>query len=301
MKRPIIYTALLSVMLVMIGCGDDNDNKSQQGSNNPSENKPDTGLSEIQKQKILDVAEETGIISLKESLLSGVVDTLLYGTDEANTEEDCASGNYSKVGDVITFNNCKGLYQAVTDLNQSQDLTVSGQVMISADSYQYQNLVLNAANGESKTVNGTLKLVDTATTNTVSTDSLKVKATEQNGTATAQVDYTLTDFKLTYTQNSATEVALDTQGSLSVTNSSVGDYSIKFENTSPFLVKFDSEEDEVVSYPYAGALKVTNTGYGSTTTLTANTDKKTVRYVVSVAGKELSSGTKNWSEVLGYK
>ena len=114
------------------------------------------------------------------------------------------------------------------------------------------------------------------------------------------MDYTLTDYKLIYTQNSATEVALNTQGSLSVTNSSVGDYSIKFENTSPFLVKFDSEEDEVVSYPYAGALKVTNTGYGSTTTLTANTDKKTARYVVSVSGKELSSGTKNWSEVLGY-
>ncbi len=298
MKRPLIYTALISAMLVMTGCG--SDNESQQGNNNPSGNNPNTGLTEAQKEKILDVAEETGIISLKESLLSGVVDTLVYGTDEVDEDGECTSGSYNRVGDVITFNNCKGLYQAVTGLNQSQDLTVSGQVTITTDSYQYQNLILAAANGESKTVNGTLKLVDTATTSTVSTDSLKVKATEKQGTATAEVDYTLTDYKLTYTQNSATEVALNTQGTLATTNSSVGDYSIKFETTAPLLVQFDSGEDEVVSYPYAGTLKVTNIGYGSTTTLTANNDKNTVRYVVTVADKELASGTKTWSEVLGY-
>lgn len=300
MKRTLIYTALLSAMLVMTGCGSDNDDDSQQGNNNPPVNNPDTDLTEAQKQKILDVAEETGIISLKESLLSGVVDTLVYLTDEADFDEPCSSGNYSKTGNVISFNSCKGLYQAAIGLNQYQDLTVSGQVTIAGDSYQYQNLVMVAENGESKTVNGTLKLADTATTSTVSTDSLKVKATEKNGTATAEVNYTLTDYKLTYTVNSATELALNTKGSLSVTNSSVGDYSIKFENTTPFLMQFDSEEDEVASYPYAGTLKITNTGYGSTTTLTANNDKNTVRYVVTVADKELASGTKNWSEVLGY-
>lgn len=286
-------------MLVMTGCGSDNDTESRQGNNNPSENNPHTGLSETQKQKILDVAEETGTISLKESILSGVVDTLLYGTDEANEGEDCTSGSYSKAGDIITFNNCKGLYKAATGFNQYQGLIASGQVTITEAGYEYQNLVLVAANGESKTVNGILKLSDSATISIVSTDSLKVKAIEKNGSASAEVNYTLTDYKLTYTLNSATEVALNTQGVLSAINSSVGDYSVKFETTSPLLMQLDSEE-EIISYPYAGALKVTNIGYGSITTLTANTDKKTVRYVVSVAEKELASGTKNWSEILGY-
>ncbi|MEG6544765.1 hypothetical protein V6C59_02615 [Acinetobacter bereziniae] len=299
MKHPIIYTALLSAMLVMIGCGNDNDNKSQQGSNNPSENNPDTGLSEIQKQKILDVAEETGTISLKESFLSGVVDTLLYGTDEANEEEECTSGSYSKAVDTISFNNCKGLYRAATGLNQYKDLTVSGQVTITEAGYEYQNLVLVATNGESKTINGILKLSDSATVSTVSSDSLKVTAIEKDGSASVEVNYILTDYKLTYTLNSATEVALNTQGTLAAINSSVGDYSVKFETMSPLLIQLNSEE-EISSYPYAGALKVTNTGYGSTTTLTANTDKKTARYVVTVADKELANGTKNWSEVLGY-
>ncbi len=299
MKHSFIYTALLSAMLVMTGCSSDDDD-SQQGNDNPPVNNPDTGLSEAQKQKILDVAEETGVISLKESLLSGVVDTLVYGTDEVDEDGECTSGSYSKVGDVITFNNCKGLYHTTTGLSESQDLTVSGQVAITTDSYKYQNLILVAANGESKIVNGTLKLVDTATTSTVSTDSLKFKATEKQGSASAEVNYTLTDYKLTYTQNSATEVALNTQGSLSATNSSVGDYSIKFETTTPFLVQFDAAEDEISSYPYAGVLKVTNTSYGSITTLTANNDKKTVRYVVTVADKELENGTQNWSEALGY-
>ena len=298
MKRSIIYTAVLSAMLMVTGCGG-GDNDSEQGKNNPPVNHPDTGLSEAQKAKILNVAEETGVISLKESLLSGVVDTLVYGTDEVDEDRECTSGSYSKVGDVITFNNCKGLYHTATGLNESQDLTVNGQVTITTDSYQYQNLILVAANGESKTVNGTLKLVDTATTSTVSTDSLKVEATEKQGTASAEVDYTLTDYKLTYTKNSATEVALNTQGSLSVTNSSVGDYSIKFETTTPFLVQFDAKEDEISSYPYAGMLKVTNTSYGSTTTLTSNNDKKTVQYTVTAQNKTLASGTKTWGEVLG--
>ena len=294
MKHSLMYTALLSATLVMAGCGSDNDD-SQPENNNPPVNNPDSGLSEAQKQKIIAVAEQTGTISLKESLLSGVVDTLLYGTDEADQDVNCTSGSYSKAGDVITFNNCNGLFKATTGLNQDQNLTASGQVTITEAGYEYQNLVLVAADGGSKTVNGLLELSDT-----VSTDSLKVKTIEKNGTASAEVNYTLTDYKLTYRLNSATEVALNAQGTLAAINSSVGDYSVKFETTSPLLMQRDPEEDEVIGYPYAGVLKVTNTSYGSITTLTANTDKRTVRYVVSVAEKELASGTKNWSEVLGY-
>ena len=287
---------------MLTGCGSDNDNGNDANNNqNTGGNNQNSGsLTETQKQKILDVVEETSEISLKESLLSGVVDTLVYGTDEADADEECASGSYTKNADVITFNNCNGLFKAATGLSQYQNLTANGQITIKDGMYQYQNLVLlNPDTGESKTVTGTLKLSGNDLSSVISTDSLTVKATEKNGSTFSDVNYTLQNYTLNYDKKSATELALATSGTLTASNSSVGDYKVKFETTSPLLIQLDSEE-EIISYPYAGELKVTNTGYGSITTLTANTDKKTVRYVVNVAEKELASGTKNWSEALGY-
>ncbi|MCH2016861.1 hypothetical protein MKX17_13155 [Acinetobacter ursingii] len=304
MKHSLIYTAIITVIVGLTGCGgsdsDDTSQNTEQGSNNTN-NGSNLELTEAQRQKILDVSKETTSISLKEALLLGVVDTLVYGTDEADADEKCSSGSYTKAGDMITFNNCKGLFKAATGLNQYQDLTVNGQVIVKENSFEYQNLILLDSNsGESKTVTGTLKF-SSGSTEEVITDSLKIKATEKNGTAFADVNYTLENYKLNYDKKSGSELSLSTSGTLKATNSSVGDYKINFETAQPLFVQIDAKNDDaIVSYPYAGVLKITDLADSATTTLTANNDKKTALLSVMAGQKELVNGTQNWADILGY-
>ena len=84
MKKSLVCTAVLSAILILTGCGSDNDsaNNTSQGSNNNGNNNQNSDLlTEEQKEVILDTAKETSSITLKESLLSGIVDTLVFVTD----------------------------------------------------------------------------------------------------------------------------------------------------------------------------------------------------------------------------
>lgn len=302
MKYSIIYTSILSIVIGLTGCGDGSDDTSQnsnQGSN--AENGGNSELTEAQRQKILNVSKETRSIALKEVLLWGVVDTLIYGADEAETDEKCTSGSYSKTGDVITFNNCTGLFKAATGLNQSQDLTANGKVIVKEESNEYQNLILvNAVNGESKTVSGILKFSGEEPNIVVTTDKLTIKATEKTANAFTDVNYTLESYKLNYDIKSGSELSLTTTGILTATNSKVGDYKVKFETTQPLFVAIVKKKDEyqVVSYPYAGVLKITDLLNSATTIITANNDKKTAFVNIITNQKELSNGTQNWVHIL---
>lgn len=306
MKKSLVCTAVLSAILILTGCGSDNNsaNNTSQGSNNNGNNNQNSDLlTEEQKQVILDTAKETSSITLKESLLSGIVDTLVFGTDEAVAGEECSSGNYTKTDTTITFTDCNGLFKAATDLNQYENLTAkSGKVTIKNGEYQYQDLVLiNTVTGESKTATGSLKMTGDDNSAVISIENIIVKATEKNGVAFADVNYTLEDYQLNYDKKNSSELALAVGGTLSVVNSAVGDYKIKFETTQPLLIQIDSRnDDEVVTYPYDGTIKIEDLNNKAVTTLTANTDKKTVRYSITVNGKEIENGTQNWTDILGY-
>lgn len=305
MKYSIIYTSILSIVIGLTGCGGGSDDTSQncnQGSNHSNtENGGNSELTEAQRQKILNVSKETSPIALKEALLSGIIDTIIYGADEAEKDEKCSSGNYTKTGDVITFNNCTGLFKAVTGLNQSQDLSANGKVIVKEESNEYQNLILvNTVNAESKIVNGILKFSGEEPNVVVTTDKLTIKATEKTANSFTDVNYTLDSYKLNYDIKSGSELSLTTTGTLTATNSKAEDYKVKFETTQPLFVAIVKKKDEyeVVSYPYAGVLKITDLLNSATTTITANNDKKTAFLNIITNQKELSNGTQNWVDIL---
>ncbi|GAA5014480.1 hypothetical protein GCM10023206_24620 [Acinetobacter puyangensis] len=310
MKKSLIYTAFLGALLVMTGCGssDESSENNSQNSNtggNSSEqnnegNQTTDTLTETQRQKILEVSEESGAIVLKESLLGGVIDTLVFGTDEAEADEKCSSGSYVKTAGVITFTNCEGLFKTATGLNQYKDLTASGKVTVTDGNFTYQDLILrDSDSGESKTVNGTVKFSSGSTEQDL-IDSLEIKATEKNGSAFIDVTYKLENYKLIYDQKSGSELALTTTGTLTATNSSVGDYKVNITNTQPFFVQIDADDEAISSYPYSGVMQIEDLNNQAVTTITANTDKKTLLYSVKVSEKEIANGTKTWQEVLGF-
>lgn len=304
MKYSIIYTSIFSIVMGLTGCGgsDDTSQNSNQGSN--TENGENSELTEAQRQKIIVVANEVTPAILKESLLQGVIDTLIYGGDQIlDGEKRCSSGSYTEMDDVVTFNNCEGLFETATGLNQTKYLTVvSGKVTITEGSYDYQDVILlDTDSGESQKVNGKFNISGNDNNAVVTTDKLNILATEKVANAFADVTYLLEDYKLNYDKKSGSELALTTTGTLTVTNSTVGDYKIKFETTQPLFVQIDAAQDDaIVSYPYAGVLKITDLNNSATTTLTANNDKKTAFVSIMANQKELANGTQNWADILGY-
>lgn len=302
MKYSIIYTSILSIVMGLTGCGgsDDTSQNSNQGSN--TENGENSELTEAQRQKIIVVANEVTPAILKESLLQGVIDTLIYGGDQIlDGEKKCSSGSYTEMDDVVTFNNCEGLFETATGLNQTKYLTVvSGKVTVTEGSYDYQDVILlDTDSGESQKVNGKFNISGNDNNAIVTTDKLNILATEKVANAFVDVTYLLENYKLNYDKKSGSELALTMTGTLTVTNSKVGDYKINFENTQPFFVQIDAKEDDaIVSYPYSGVLKITDLNNSAITTLTANNDKKTALVSIIANQKELESGTQNWVDIL---
>lgn len=245
MKHSLIYTAIITVIVGLTGCGgsdsDDTSQNTEQGSNNTN-NGSNLELTEAQRQKILDVSKETTPISLKEALLLGVVDTLIYGGDQVlEAEKECSSGNYTKTGDVVNFDNCTGLFEVGAGLNQYKSVTIiSGKVIVKEGSYDYQDIVLlDTESGEKQKVTGKFNISGNDTNTIVTIDKLSVLGTEKINNAFADVNYTLENYKLNYDKKSGSELSLSTSGTLTATNSSVGDYKINFETPQPLFVQIE--------------------------------------------------------------
>lgn len=305
MKSLLKFTAICGALIMMTGCGGGGGDSQSNGSNtNPNTENPSTPLTEQQIQNIIAISNETVPGIARENLLHGIVDTLIYGGDQVlDGEKKCSSGSYTKTGDVVIFDNCKGLFETATGLNQHQYLTVvSGKVTVTEGSYDYQDVVLlDADSGESQKVSGKFNISGNDNNAVVTTDKLNILATEKTANAFADVTYLLENYKLNYDKKSGSELALTTIGTLTVTNSTVGDYKIKFETTQPLFVQIDAAQDDaIVSYPYNGVLKITDLNNSATTTLTANNDKKTALVSIIANQKELANGTQNWADILGY-
>lgn len=284
------------------GSGDTENNAGNGHSGGQETGNSNSGTHSTAEEKVIAVAEEVSAMSLKESLLAGVVDSILYGTEEAIAGVKCKSGHYARSGDVISFNQCIGLYKTRIGLNQFEDVIANGKVTVKSGEMNFQDLVLSKPNSqESRTVTGVLKINENTIQAIISASNISLIEKELINNKLITVNYTLTDYELVHKHLSSTELSLKTKGTLKSVGSAVGDYSIAFKTEPALLITIDPKRnDEFVGYPYAGTLLIEDLNNKSTTVLLSNTDKKTVRYKVVLNDKLLAEGTKNWQQVLGF-
>ena len=299
MKRSLIYTAVFSAMLVMTGCGggDGNDHQNAEQNEKPS----NTPLTPQQKENILTVSEHSHHIAARESLALGMVDTAIYGIDGiVEDDEQCTSGTYTNIKGVINFNQCDGLFYKF-EAGQYQSLIAkSGTVTVKNGEYSYQNLVLeNPETKETQTITGSLKSDVNDTSATLATNNLIVNASEKTQNSFYNVKYVFENYKLNYKLKSDTELNITTNGTLSVVNSPVGDYKIKFETPTPLALRV-SEDDED-SFPHQGVIKVEDINNKATTTLSVIPNTNNVQYRVMSGNEKLADRVEKWEEVFSYK
>jgi hypothetical protein len=297
MKRSLIYTAVFSAMLVMTGCGggDGSDHQNAEQNEKPS----NTPLTQQQKEKILTVSEHSHHIAARESLALGMVDTAIYGVDGiVEDDEQCTSGTYTNIKGVINFNQCDGLFYKF-EAGQYQSLIAkSGTVTVKNGEYSYQNLVLeNPETKETQTITGSLKSDVNDTSATLATNNLIVNASEKTQNSFYNVKYVFENYKLNYKLKSDTELNITTNGTLSVVNSPVGDYKIKFETPTPLALRV-SEDDED-SFPHQGVIKVEDVNNKATTTLSVIPNTNNVQYTITSGNEKLIDRVQTWEEILG--
>ncbi|ENU26777.1 hypothetical protein [Acinetobacter modestus] len=179
MKCSLIYTALLSSMLLITGCGsgESSDRQNTEQNEKPS----DIPLTQQKKEKILIVSEHSHHIAAKESLSFGIVDTAIYGINEI-VEEDkqCNSGRYTNINGVVNFNECAGLFYKLEASQYQSLIAKSGAVTIKNGEYIYQNLVLeNPETKETLTITGSLKSDVNDSSATLTTNNLIVNTSEK--------------------------------------------------------------------------------------------------------------------------
>lgn len=299
MKRSILYTAVFSAMLMVTGCGggDGNDHQNAEQNEKPS----NTPLTPQQKENILTVSEHSHHIAARESLALGMVDTAIYGIDGiVEDDEQCTSGTYTNIKGVINFNQCDGLFYKF-EAGQYQSLIAkSGTVTVKNGEYSYQNLVLeNPETKETQTITGSLKSDVNDTSATLVTNNLIVNASEKTQNSFYNVKYVFENYKLNYKLKSDTELNITTNGTLSVVNSPVGDYKIKFETPTPLALRV-SEDDED-SFPHQGVIKVEDINNKATTTLSVIPNTNNVQYRVMSGNEKLADRVEKWEEVFSYK
>ena len=298
MKNTLIYSTLIISSLIISGCGGSDDSTSVKNQENPQT--PNTELTEQLKKKIIETSAQSHILAAKESFAFGMVDTALYGVDEVlYADAECESGQYKIVNNQIDFNECSGLfYQFEGDKHQSL-VAKSGTVINNDGDYTFKNLVLeNPITFETKTFSGTLKSLETQDSAQVSSESFSVKASEKNGTGFRNVAYLFENYQLQYTLKTPTELNISSNGQISVQNSAVGDYKIKFITTDPLAIKVNQDEERE-GLPYRGAVKIENTDLKSTTLITSIPNTNNVQYQVLYGNQKLVDNTQTWTKIFG--
>lgn len=322
MKKNALYTALVGTVLLLSACGGDSDNDTAGSSTTkptvpdtkppvtdpiipPISKDPNKDLTVEEKKQVVALVNQTSTFSLKEILLNGMLDSAVYGTDEAFEGTKCSHGSLSRVQDTITFKNCEGLFEEAVGLNQYGGLkAVSGSASLKNGVYEYKDLVLaNSSTGESKTINGKNTITDynSGLSSEMLVDQVVFNVTEKRDDKYTVAEYVLKDYKLNYDKKSATSLSLASRGTLTGKNSAVGNFNIQFKTTQALLMVIDPKDDDaVISYPYAGTVEIVDLTNKLVTTYQSNSDKKTILYSLKRNGKEIDQGTKLWSEVLGY-
>lgn len=294
MKCSLIYTALLSSMLLITGCGSGESSDLQNTEQN--EKPSDIPLTQQKKEKILIVSEQSHHIAAKESLSFGIVDTAIYGINEI-VEEDkqCNSGRYTNINGVVNFNECAGLFYKLEASQYQSLIAKSGTVTIKNGEYIYQNLVLeNPETKETLTITGSLKSDVNDSSATLTTNNLIVNTSEKTQSGFINVKYIYEKYRLNYNFKSDAELSISTNGTLSIVNSPVGDYKVDFVTSSPFGVRIN--EDGGGNLPSQGEIKIEDVNNQATTTLSVIPNTNNVQYTVTSENEKLLDRVQTWEK-----
>lgn len=282
-----LLALLVSTPLFFVGCGSDNDDKHHGGGGGGD---VDATTDEI-------VQEITGVVA-RETLLQGFVDPLILVTDNAYEGVPCKSGTVNKEKEKMTFNQCTlGNFGKLTG-------TVEANVSGNALTYTYDDFIVDSDNGEQYRVKGSLKTeeFEKEGKTILSTDFLNVKHKELiEKDHFINVNYDLSKYKLEWKDlTPGKTVSLNSEGSVAVTDSSVGDYAVNFSTPIPLVVTIN-EEDEVNPVPSDGQIYIVDQSNDkSEISVWPTTTATDAKFKATIDGKLLFDKTEKWSTILGF-
>jgi len=287
------YT-ILSILvgsLLLAGCGGSDNNNSN---NSPKDNggqgtqNPSTPLTTA-------LINQMSGIALREALLSGLVDTLISGTDDVKDGAQCKTGSMTRNGNLIHFDQCTGLYE------DSENAKVSGDIDLSNSNYSYKDFTLSFPDsGETQKINGVLKLSINEPVRSVKSTQIVLDMQALNSAKKLiPVNYTFTDYNLVWTSSDATHVQLQISTKLKSTGAEGGDFNMAFDNfMNPFDLQKDAE-DNLVGYPSAGTLTVYDLNQSKNKiTIKAMGVNQPAQYTSE--GDQIFDKPVTWSDLLSY-
>lgn len=284
---------MLCSTLFFTGCGGSNDDEYDNSNNNPSEQNP-PGSGTANDAEIRESLNNVAGITLREAMLSGVVDTLIFGTRQLSESEKvlCTSGSYTQVGNTITINQCGGVYS---------DAIATGTIELSDTGYNFKNFKLQLSNGESQIINGAININEVMASTTLTSDKIELMAQEINSYGKLiNVNYILTDYELIVTPKDAANTELQVKAELASTGGEDGDFNVSFNNIEqPFFFKVNAMGD-IQGYPYMGALHITDLNMLDNYIILTSIDATKVQYKAEFGGRLIVDQTVNWSEILSY-
>ncbi|UUM29100.1 hypothetical protein NQU59_08480 [Acinetobacter colistiniresistens] len=236
--------------LLLVGCGGSdnyNNDSSSSSKNNGSSEQPST-----KPAVTTELVNEMSGIALREALQSGLVHTLISGTDEVLDGRQCKTGTMTHAESSFTFNGCEGIYEEA-------NVKVSGQVTTENDSYTFKNLTLTYPSGETQKINGSLQILENPASVKITSSQLILDAQELNSAKKLiPINYTIKDYQLVWTPSDATHVQLQVSSKLKSTGREGGDFNMAFDNfMTPFNIQ-KNEKDDLIGNPYTGTLTITD-------------------------------------------
>lgn len=281
---------MLCSTLFFTGCGGSNDEYDNSDSNSSEQNPPGSGIAN--DAEIRESLNNVAGITLREAMLSGVVDTLIFGTDELSEKIPCTSGSYTQVGNTITLNQCIGIYS---------DAIATGTIDLSDMGYNFKNFKLQLSNGESQIINGAININEIMASTKLTSDKIELMAQEIDSYGKLiNVNYVLTDYELIVTPQDATTTKLEVKAELASTGGEDGDFNVSFNNIEqPFFFKVNAMGD-IQGYPYMGALHITDLNMLDNYITLTSIDATKVQYKAEFGGRLIVDQTFNWSKILSY-
>ncbi|RKG34852.1 hypothetical protein D7V21_05735 [Acinetobacter guerrae] len=289
-----ILTMMLFGSLFLTGCGGSSDDSGQSntsGSNSNSSGSQSSGENSNGASVSVTLVDKITGIAVRESLYEGVIASIIDGVDELKENKTCTSGTYQRTGSVVSFSQCKGLFE--TD----DQASVSGSLDLGDGStYTLTNFVESFPTGETRTLNGSIKETNNNdTSGSFSTSNLSL-VSDLNATKTT---YNLSDYALNWADQDITNVKITISGHIKQTGSKEGNFDITFTNANdPYFLK--TNDDGIAGYPYSGTLTITDTSNSINPITVTKVNSTSAQYKAVINNTTLFDKTIAWSELLAF-
>jgi hypothetical protein len=284
-----LIAILCSGIFLMTGCGGGSDSQSSADQGTPGGNNQNNESSEAQ---VLAKVETSSGIALRETLMEGIVDTLVYGMDEIGESVPCKTGSWKQTGTVITLDKCTGIFES------EASAVANGSIDVSAG-YNFQDLNLAFPDGTTQIIKGKLLSTDSEILTQFKSDQIDILVKEPNGKGGFQsVSYVLSDYQLDWTPQGTADIKNQVKGKVKSTGREGGDINIAFDNSAtPYLFKTDAD-GEVVGYPYSGVLNIQDLTDSTSTISISYLDAQSAIFKAIVKNKLLFDKTATWESLL---